>query len=103
MWRISQNGSFSTGTIQTANLWKPIEWRIAMSKFVSRMTRRQAVCIAAASGLMLGALPLSRARAASWTQTSASGIGDVAVGPDNKIWLAGRQGSIWSGDGQQFA
>jgi hypothetical protein len=31
----------------------------------------------------------------SWTQTSASGIGDVAGGPDATVWVAGKNGTIW--------
>lgn len=39
----------------------------------------------------------------AWTQTPASGIGDVTVAPDGTIWLAGRNGSVWnSADGRNF-
>jgi len=31
-----------------------------------------------------------------WTQTRAQGMGDVAYGgPERRVWLAGRNGTIW--------
>jgi hypothetical protein len=63
--------------------------------------RRRALFAAAA--LLFGSAALSTARAASWTQTPASGGGDVAVGPDGRVWLAGHNGTVWwSNDGLNF-
>lgn len=47
--------------------------------------------------------PLTQADARGWTQTPASGMGDVAVAPDGTVWLAGDNGTIWSStDGANF-
>ena len=34
----------------------------------------------------------------SWSRTRASGMGDVAVAPDGRVWLAGKNGTIWFGN-----
>jgi hypothetical protein len=46
--------------------------------------------------VVLAVMAPSLVHATNWFQAAASGMGDVAVAPDGKIWLAGRNGTIWT-------
>lgn len=40
---------------------------------------------------------------ASWRKTPASGVNDAAIGPDGRVWMAGRNGTVWFTDnGEDF-
>jgi photosystem II stability/assembly factor-like uncharacterized protein len=36
----------------------------------------------------------------NWKQVNASGIGDVAVAPNGRLWMAGQNGTVWYSDDQ---
>ena len=57
--------------------------------------RRRVLIAASAAVLSIGPAALSPARAASWTQTEASGFRRLSVGRDGAVWAVGTNETLW--------
>jgi hypothetical protein len=74
-----------------------------MKQHIGRYLSQRALLTPIMWALVFGCVTLKAAQAANWTKTPASGMGDVAVGPDGKVWLAGKNGTIWfTNNGKDF-